>query len=132
MKKIIFVLLLTPILAYTQIDTTLNSNQEIISINQRGINDLILKYKRILKNKKGIDGWKLQIKFTSKREDILPYKIRFTNLYPEIPTQIIFESPYYKLMAGKFKTKNEAMKIKDEIKKQFPATHAVPTIINKK
>jgi len=44
-------------------------------------------------------------KITSKREHILPYQLKFTNLYPEIPAQIIFESPYYKLTVGNFRSK---------------------------
>jgi hypothetical protein len=89
-----------------------------------------MKYKKILKNKGGVDGWKLQIKFTSKREDILPYQIQFTNSFPEIPTQIIFDSPYYKLTVGNFRTRNQALKTKHRISKKFPGAHPISTIID--
>tara|TARA_B100000927_G_scaffold91569_1_gene74052 strand:+ start:325 stop:594 length:270 start_codon:yes stop_codon:yes gene_type:complete len=89
----------------------------------------VSKYKRIIKNKN--TNWKLQIKFTSKRGDIIPYKIKFNNLYPEISTSIIFESPYYKLLAGNFKTKNEALKIRNIIKTNFPAAHPIKYKISK-
>ena len=130
MKKILIILFLIPLLAFTQSDTTFNSKGSIISIDEEGITNLLHKYKTILRDKGGVDGWRLQIKFTSKREDILPYQVKFTNLYPEIPAQITFDSPYYKLTVGNFKTKNEALKMKHMISKNFPGAHPISIIID--
>ena len=129
MKKILIILFLIPLLAFAQNDTTFSSKGSIISIDEKGITNLLHTYKTILRDKGGVDGWRLQIKFTSKREDILPYQRRFTSLYPKIPAKIIFDSPYYKLAAGNFRTKNEALKIKQEISKGFPGAHPVSIII---
>jgi len=130
MKKILIILFLIPLLAFTQSDTTFNSKGSIISIDEEGITNLLHKYKTILRDKGGVDGWRLQIKFTSKRENILPYQVKFTNLYPEIPAQITFDSPYYKLTVGNFKTKNEALKVKHKISKNFPGAHPISIIID--
>ncbi len=129
MKLQTIIIFIIPFLGYSQNQNSLNDKKETTFISQTKINDLVDKYKLILKNKNGVDGWRLQIKFTSKREDILPYQLKFTNLYPEIPVQIIFDSPYYKLTAGNFRTKNEALKIKHKIHKNFPGAHPVSTII---
>ena len=130
MKKLLMICLLIPLLGFAQSDTTIDSKGRIISINQQGIDELVIKYKKILKNTGGVEGWRLQIKFTSKREDILPYQRRFANLYPEIPAQITFDSPYYKLTVGNFRTKNEALKIKHKIGKNFAGAHPVSIIID--
>jgi len=130
MKNLFIIFFLIPILGFSQSDTTFDHKNEIIMINQSGINDLVNKYKNILKNKGGVEGWRLQIKFTSKREDILPYQRNFTNLYPHITSQITFDSPYYKLTVGNFRTKNEALKVKYEIKKNFPGAYPISIIIN--
>ena len=130
MKKLLIILFLIPIFALSQSDTSYNSEGKITTINQKEINRLVSKYKRILKNTGGIEGWRIQIKFKSKREDILPYQIRFTNLYPNIPAQIIFDSPYYKLTVGNFRTRNEALKVQNEISKRFAGSHPVPCVIN--
>ena len=53
-----------------------------------------------------------------------------TNLYPEIPVQIAFDSPNYKLTVGNFRTRNEALKIKHQISKNFPGAYPVPIIID--
>ena len=130
MKKILIILFLIPLLAFAQSDTTFNSKGSIVSIDEKGITNLLHKYKKKLRDKGGVDGWRLQIKFTSKREDILPYQVKFTNLYPEIPAQITFDSPYYKLTVGNFKTKNEALKMKHMISKNFPGAHPISIIID--
>ena len=130
MKKLIVFFFLIPLLGSTQSITSFDINGNIISRNQKGIDNLVDKYKKILKNTGGNQGWRLQIKFTSKREDILPYQRKFITLYPEIPVQITFESPYYKLSAGNFRTKNEALKTKKKIRKNFPGAHPISVIID--
>ena len=129
MKKILFILFILPFLLNGQTDTVFSKKQEILTINQKGIYKLIYKYKEILKNKGGIDGWKIQITFKSKREDIIKVKKKFTELYPELLADITFESPYYKLIIGSFRTRNEALKIQHKINNVFPAAHPVPAIV---
>ena len=129
MKKII-VLFFIPFIGFTQNDTTFNTKAETTSMQQNKIYNLVSKYKGILISKDGIEGWRLKLKFTSKREEILAYQVKFTNLYPEIPAQITFESPYYKLTIGNFKTKNESLKIKNEISKNFPGAHPISIILD--
>ena len=119
-----------PIFVFSQSDTTFNTKGEIISINQKGVDKLVSKYKQILKKTGGVDGWRIQLIFKGQKEEILPYQIKFTNLYPEIPVQIAFDSPNYKLTVGNFRTRNEALKIKHQISKNFPGAYPVPIIID--
>jgi len=119
-----------PIFVFSQSDTTFNTKGEIISINQKGVDKLVSKYKQILKNTGGVEGWRIQLIFKDQKEEILPYQIKFTNLYPEIPVQITFDSPNYKLTVGNFRTRNKALKIKHQISKNFPGAYPVPIIID--
>jgi len=130
MKKIHFLTLMFPIFVFSQSDTTFNTKGEIISINQKGVDNLVSKYKQILKKTGGVEGWRIQLIFKAQKEEILPYQIKFTNLYPEIPVQIAFDSPNYKLTVGNFRTRNEALKIKHQISKNFPGAYPVPIIID--
>ena len=125
MKKILFLTLMFPIFVFSQSDTTFNTKGEITSINQKGVNKLVSKYKQILKKTGGVKGWRIQLIFKDQKEEILPYQIKFTNLYPEIPVQIAFDSPNYKLTVGNFRTRNEALKIKHQISKDFPGAYPV-------
>ena len=130
MKKIFLLFLLSPFLLSAQSNTTLSENGDITSVNERGIDALVSKYKKKLKNTGGVEGWRIQVKFKAKREDILPFQIRFIKLYAEIPAQITFDSPYYKFTVGNFRTRNEALKIKHQISKDFPGAHPIPIIID--
>ena len=130
MKKIHFLTLMFPIFVFSQSDTTFNTKGEIISINQKGVDKLVSKYKQILKKTGGVEGWRIQLIFKAQKEEILPYQIKFTNLYPEIPVQIAFDSPNYKLTVGNFRTRNKALKIKHQISKNFPGAYPVPIIID--
>jgi hypothetical protein len=127
MKKLFFLFVLFPSLLVAQTDTTLSENRDT---TDREIDALVRKYKTILKNTGGVEGWRIQVTFKAKREDILPLQIKFSKLYPEIPAQITFDSPYYKLTVGNFRTRNEAIKIKHQINKVFPGAHPVPIIID--
>ena len=130
MNKILFLTLMFPIFVFSQSDTTFNTKGEIISINQKGVDKLVSKYKQILKKTGGVEGWRIQLIFKDQKEEILPYQIKFTNLYPDIPVQIAFDSPNYKLTVGNFRTRNEALKIKHQISKNFPGAYPVPIIID--
>ena len=130
MKKIFFLFIIIPSLLVAQTNTTLSENGYITSIHEREIDALVRKYKTILENTGGVEGWRIQVTFKAKRENILPLQIKFSRLYPEIPAKITFDSPYYKLTVGNFRTRNEALKIKHQISKVFPGAHPVPIIID--
>ena len=130
MQKITLFFLILPLFAMTQSDTTFNDSGNILSINEKGIDNLISKYEKILKSKNGVDGWRVQIKFKAKESEILELKIRFIQLYPEIPITLEYAEPYYRIRVGNCRTKIEAIKIKNHIRKHFPNAYPVPEIIN--
>ena len=130
MKKLFFLFILLPSLSVAQADTTLSENESIISINEKGINTLVSKYEAILKARNGVNGWRVQIMFKTKKEEIQQLKIAFIKLYPEIPAYLEYDAPYYRVRVGNCRTKLEAMKIQRQISKHFPGTYAVPEIIN--
>ena len=132
MKNLFFLFIVFPSLLVAQTDTTLSENGDITSINEGEIDALVRKYKTILKNTGGVEGWRIQVIFKAKREEILTKQAKFARLYPKIPAQIIFDSPYYKLTVGNFRYRNQALKIQHKIKKSFPAAHPVPVIIDPK
>ena len=132
MNKIILIILIIPLLATSQSknDSIFNDNDNLTEVNKIELSKLLTKYEKQLLKTNGIIGWRVQIKFTSKREEIHPYQIKFKKLFPEIPVQIIFDSPYYKLTVGNFRTRNEALKVKDLISTKFPGAHHIKCVIN--
>lgn len=132
MNRIILIILIIPLLATSQSknDSIFNDNDNLTEVNKIELSKLLNKYEKQLLKTNGIIGWRVQIKFTSKREEIHPYQIKFKKLFPEIPVQIIFDSPYYKLTVGNFRTRNEALKVKDLISTKFPGAHHIKCVIN--
>ena len=75
MKKLFFLFIIFPSLLVAQTDTTLSENGDVTSINDEEIDALVRKYKTILKNTGGVEGWRIQVTFRAKREAILPLQI---------------------------------------------------------
>ena len=130
MKKVFFLFILLPFLSVSQTDTTLSENGSITSINEEEINTLVRKYENILKARNGAEGWRVQLMFKAKKEEITQLKIAFIKLYPEIAVYLEYDAPYYRVRVGNCRTKLEAIKIKDLISKKFPGAYPVPEIIN--
>jgi hypothetical protein len=130
MKKLFFLFILFPILSVAQTDTILSENGSIISINETGIDALVSKYEAILKTRNGVEGWRVQIMFKTKKKEIQQLKIAFMKIYPQIPAYLEYEAPYYRLRVGNCRTKLEAIKIQRQISKQFLGAYPVPEIIN--
>ena len=130
MRFFILILIIIPNVLISQNDTIYNKNNKIISINEKGIDFLVTKYEKILLNKNGVSGWRLQLKFQTKEDDILKLKLKFIKLYPDIPVYIEYKEPYYRIRVGDCRTKLEAIKIKNRINKHFINTYPVPEIIN--
>ena len=130
MKKLFFLFILLPFLSVAQTDTILSENERITSINEKGIGALVSKYQNILRAKKGVEGWRVQLKFKTKKKEITQLKIDFIKLYPKIPAYLEYKTPYYRVRVGNCRTKLEAIKIKNQISKNFPEAYPVPEIIN--
>ena len=129
MKLQTIIIFIIPFLGFSQNQNSLNDKKETIFISQTKINDLVDKYKQILKKKNGVDGWRLQIKFTLKQEQIRPFQSKFSRLYPDINTHVTFDSPFYKLSVGNFRTKMEALKLKKRISQHFKGCYPIQAII---
>ena len=125
MKVVVFIIYFFPVLIFSQSE---NTKCEIK--NENGIEYLVHKYENILKNTGGINGWRLQLKFKAKESEIIKIKLKFIKLYPDIPVFLEYQEPYYRIRVGNCRTKLEALKIKDLIKKHFTDTYPVPEIIS--
>ena len=125
MKVIVFIIYFFPILIFSQ-----SKNTKFEIKNEKGINYLVHKYENILRNTGGINGWRLQLKFKAKESEIVKIKLKFIELFPDIPVFLEYQEPYYRIRVGNCRTKLEALKIKDLIKKHFTDTYPVPEIIS--
>ena len=93
------------------------------------IDDLVNSHLKRNQQKGGIDGFRVEIFFSAgsnAREIAERNKAEFLKNYPEIPVYISFQSPNFRLRAGDFRNRSEALKVKQQIQKAYPNAFIVP------
>lgn len=55
-----------------------------------------------------VEGWRIQIMASTDRQQVEEGKLRFKQIYPDVPADWVHEKPYYKLRVGAFRTQPEA------------------------
>jgi len=80
-----------------------------------------------------IQGYRIRIFFSNAqnaREASLSAQSRFENKYPEHRTYRTYVLPNFKVTVGDFRTKSDALKLLNEVKKDFPSSFIVKENIN--
>ena len=94
---------------------------------------LVSKHIQINQNRKGIDGFRIQIFFdsgnNSKTRAQTIYET-FLSKYPNIGAYLTFKSPNYKVRVGDFRTKLDAQRFLNEILPDYPNAWIIDDQIN--
>lgn len=88
---------------------------EILSKKQASVNAAIKKA-----NARTMRGYRLLIVNTTKRDEAMDAKTKIYTYYPEMKAYLVYQSPYFKLKAGNFKTREEADRYRIELNSIFP------------
>jgi len=100
---------------------TLNASDEVkILMNRYGAENRMSEF---------VDGWRIQIVSSTDRRKIDEMKMSFIQKFPQIPIKMEHTPPYYKIRAGAFTSKLDAMGLLYIIKQEVPG--AYPTKDNK-
>ncbi|UWX55487.1 SPOR domain-containing protein [Maribacter litopenaei] len=112
MKKLFFIATLIFITNY------LSAQEGTISIDQDAqITQLLDLYKKSLDKN---DYYRIQVGFVSNNEKAQEIKSNVEIDFPELPSQIDFDSPTYRIRVGRFKSKLEAERKFNEVRKKYP------------
>ena len=96
------------------------------------ITNLLVRHSQINQRKRGTDGFRLEIFFSSgnkAREQAERVRNDFNLTFPNIPAYLIFQTPNFKLRVGDFRNKSEALKAKSTISYRYPNAFIVKDII---
>jgi len=96
------------------------------------ITDLLVRHSQINQRRRGIDGFRLEIFFSSgnkAREQAERVKNDFNLTFPEIPAYMLFQTPNFKIRIGDFRNKSEALKAKATISSKYPNAFIVKDMI---
>lgn len=76
------------------------------------------------------NGFRVQFFMGSNRTEAYSAQAKFNELYPEIRTYISYTEPNFKVKAGDFKTRLEASRLMEQLRKQFTSLIIIPEKIN--
>jgi hypothetical protein len=75
-----------------------------------------------------ITGYRIRIfrdNNATARQQAYAAKERFSNLYPDISTDLNYDTPYFKVTAGDFRTRDDALALFNKMKRHFPKAFIV-------
>jgi len=128
LKTVSFLMLFFPIYVMSQ-----NNNIGNVEIIQDArIDDLVNTHIAINKKFKQ-NGYRIQIFFDSgNNSKSAAYKAKsdFLTLYPDIESYVVFESPYYKVRVGNFRTRLDAQRFLNVISSHYTNAFIVKDVID--
>lgn len=65
-------------------------------------------------------GYRLLVINTNKRDEAIAAKTKVYTNFPELKSYLVYQSPYFKLKAGNFKTRDEAVQYQKSLNYYFP------------
>lgn len=71
------------------------------------------------------DGFRIQVSQATERAGILKLQADLTKKYPEMKWYVEFQQPYFRLRAGDFRNRFEALGSVALLKKEFPQAYLV-------
>lgn len=90
-------------------------------------------YQRYLeenRRKPSVDGYRIQLYFGNEREKAREEKTKFLKHFPGISAYESYQQPNFRIRAGDFRTRLEAVKNLKEISANFPGAFVVTDQIN--
>ena len=89
------------------------------------ISQMMNKFTDLNKSSSNLEGWRIQILATTDRQRLESVRQTFQYRYPNIPVDWVHTKPYYKLRAGAFSSKLEALRLKYILEQDYPGTYPV-------
>ncbi|MDG5490744.1 SPOR domain-containing protein [Psychroserpens sp. SPM9] len=103
------------LLALLAIANPLFAQDGVVTIDQDQDISKLLEYKKDVKT---VDLYKIQLDFGS-RSEAMALEQKFKNTFSQWPTDVVYETPNYKVWVGNFSTRLEADIALLKIKKKF-------------
>ncbi len=106
---------------------------KITIVQENDLVKLIDKHLLEVSKRNGISGYRIRIFSNSgpgAREEGEIIRAGFIGKYEGITSYYIFDTPYYRLYIGDFRTKSDAMRFYKQIEYEFPDAFIVPSKIN--
>lgn len=102
-----------------------DSLKNITVVRDSRVDALVKKNKEVneeayLKSIKNMAGYRLQVINTNDRNKALEAKTKMLSEFPSEKVYFIYQSPYFKVQMGNFRTREEATKLLNKVKNIYP------------
>jgi len=102
----------------------INYGQGKVQIKQdAAISNMVNLHVSLMKDLKGIKGYRVCIYYNSGQEarsGADQERAKFISRYDDVDSDKVFESPFWKVYVGNFRTKSEALKFRERIRYDYP------------
>jgi hypothetical protein len=71
-------------------------------------------------NARTAKGYRLLVMNTNKRDEAIAAKTKVYTSFPELKTYLVYQSPYFRLKVGNFRTREEAQQYQKSLGYYFP------------
>lgn len=115
MKKLLFLCLLICFMG------NLSFAQNVKVSEDYAISQMLQRHIQKSKSKTIVSGWRVQLLSTSDRRKVEEAKQRFMQEFPGVSVDWTHSKPYYRLRAGAFSSKLEAMRLLHQLKRDYPS-----------
>lgn len=104
--------------------TSLEIKAQNVIINEDfQVQEMLMRHIEANKARQVMDGWRIQILSSTDRAKVEEVKAKFKIAFPRYSVDWIHIKPNYKLRAGAFATKLDAMEALNQIKSAFPSAY---------
>lgn len=100
-------------------------SSNVVITEEPAIAGLITRYVELNRADNFMDGWRIQVLATTDRQKLDATLQKFQYRYPNIPVDWVHSSPYYRLRAGAFATKLEALRLKNILGQEYSGLYPV-------
>jgi len=94
---------------------------------------LLQAHRQVVTRQPGIQGYRVHLYMDSgnrARLNTQKEQAAFEKKYPEVNAYIVYEEPYFKLRAGDFRTRVDARRFLEKVRRDYPAAYIVIDRIN--
>ncbi|MFB9842264.1 SPOR domain-containing protein [Mucilaginibacter ginsenosidivorans] len=77
-----------------------------------------------------VNGFRVQIFTGANRKDAYSAQTKFQEEFPDIRSYVIYSEPNFKVRVGDFRSRMEAEKLQDELRKTFMGTFIITEKVN--
>jgi len=95
--------------------------QSVNIMEDYNVSRVMDRYVNFNKNTSVVEGWRIQLVATTDRRKMEQDRQEFMQNYPDISVDWTHEKPYYRLRAGAYRTKLEALRAIQKIKRDYPS-----------